>query len=282
MSEENSTETLIAVAALRAVGSPDNIPFLEKVLEQSNHPKVRRNAMLVLARAAGPKALTLLQKRLLSDKETDQLSSALALARGNRQDHNNVLTEAIVNRALEDKTLSVVFGSAGGPTVLSNVMGSDISLEEKLRLLDLAGNSPALATPAVRIYLADEVAFLMNSEEPQLEVKAIQILGRLAVPDERFSDPLFDKLESADDLVREEAIHALGAYSTPRNHQRFLDLLWDNNEKVRRTAWMLAARWVNESDRPVLEAAKDHHDDLIREQAEIVLEHLWAKAEKPS
>ena len=78
-------------------------------------------------------------------------------------------------------------------------------------------------------------------------------------------------------MVRKEALEAFMAYATPANYKHLVDLYWDTDEKVRRTAFFFSEEFLNESDLEALEKATTHHDEMIAEHAQIMLHNLNAQ-----
>ena len=75
------------------------------------------------------------------------------------------------------------------------------------------------------------------------------------------------KLKSPDAEVREQAFGSYISSLSSKTYKPLLDLLWDDNEKVRRSAMFFAGHFADNSDAEQLTKALEHEDEYIREQA---------------
>jgi HEAT repeat protein len=116
----------------------------------------------------------------------------------------------------------------------------------------------------------ETVAPLLDSGDAELEVDAIKILG-MGFGEEDTVEIIEPKLKSADTEVRKAAVYAYGSYTNQDNYKPLLDLIWDSDEGIRRQSLVLAIQYIDQSDYPILEKAKNHEDEFIREKVSSIL-----------
>jgi HEAT repeat protein len=261
-----------AAQALVAIGSPACVDPLQQILDTSNDPGVHRMAFHTLANIDSPEAVAILQQYLHNTSDAaDQVHSAMALATMNKAEYNDILVETLTYEDVDDQVLSAIARSPAGPAVFEKVIyGSDVSQEERIQYLGILQDGMLKSTNQTRAGIIHAVTPLLDSGDPDLEMKAIQILG-MGFGQLDTVEILKPKLKSADSQVRKVAVEAYRPYVTEESYKPLLDLIWDEDETVRRQAFTIAAQYIDPSDYPLLEKAKDHEDDVIREQVTSIL-----------
>jgi HEAT repeat protein len=79
---------------------------------------------------------------------------------------------------------------------------------------------------------------------------------------------------SDDADLRKEAFFNFVDYTNPSNYESLFDFLWDEDEKVRRTAMVSLERFAGYGDIEMLERAAQHDDEFIRKHAGTMLSEL--------
>jgi HEAT repeat protein len=229
-------------------------------------------AFHTLANIDSPEAVAILQQYLHNTSDAaDQVHSAMALATMNKAEYNDILVETLTYEDVDDQVLSAIARSPAGPAVFEKVIyGSDVSQEERIQYLGILQDGMLKSTNQTRAGIIQTVTPLLDSGDPDLEMKAIQILG-MGFGQLDTVEILKPKLKSADSQVRKVAVEAYRPYVTEESYKPLLDLIWDEDETVRRQAFTIAAQYIDPSDYPLLEKAKDHEDDVIREQVTSIL-----------
>ncbi len=272
---ENGNEELRAMLAnaLTLINSPICVPHLEVLLSKAENPETRRNCYETLAGIGSAEALSLLEKGLSSSKDEDQAASIMALARLDRPEMGEKLSEALKNDRLGPVAVQTLVMSEAAPVIISDFMQrEDVNEDQRLQLLKNIASFSTHASGPVRESIAEALEPYIDSPDKDIQVQAIRGLGQLA--GKRSGDVLLPKLYAEDPQVREAALQAFVAYTTPKNYTALLDLLWDPNEKTRRTAMWFAQKFVNTSDREIMERAMEHDDPFIREHAANLLAQI--------
>ena len=78
------------------------------------------------------------------------------------------------------------------------------------------------------------------------------------------ADMLAPELQSPENEVRLEALKSYHVYISPDNYKEVLAMIWDEDEAIRRHALAYAQLFIDGSDRPLLEEALNHKDEVIR------------------
>jgi HEAT repeat protein len=166
----------------------------------------------------------------------------------------------------------VVAKSPAAPAVFSELLQSnDIGKDDKISLLQTLSENTVLAPSEVRSGVVSAVNPLLDSADPDLEIAAIRTLGKVG-SGKAVAEMLLPKLESNNSpLVREEALNAYALHCNPKNYKPALDMIWDGEENIRKSALTLCQPFLTESDRAVLEEALNHEDEFIRKHVEKIL-----------
>jgi HEAT repeat protein len=268
---DNSANINSAARALVAIGTPACVDPLQQILNASKDPSVHRMAFDTLAKIESPEAVNILQQHLRYGDSADRVNSAMALAVMDKAEYNNILVETLANQEVDDQVLAAIGRSPAGPAVFEKMIyGNDIEKEVRIQYLGILQDSMLKSTNETRTGIMKTVAPLLDSGDPELEMNAIKIFG-MGFGELDTVEILKPKLQSADSKVREAAVDAYRTYVTEDSYKPLLDLIWDKDENIRRQALMLAQQYIDQSDYPVLEKAKDHEDEFIREHVSSIL-----------
>ena len=275
VSEENEGQKAFAARAMSFIATPECIAPLKMVVEGCDDPQVQRNAFNILARIDNaPEAVALLQQYMRSQDEDKQARSAWALSRQNKEDHNDILIEAIANHSLPKKGISVVATSPAAHEVFGTILQRyDTEKKDKIFLLKLLADNAWKASDDVRTGIVDSVIPILDSEDTDLEIQAIKTLGKMGA-EENTADVLIPKLQSENFSVQKNALDAFAKYCTPRTYKPLLDLYWDDDEKIRREAFVLSERFLDSSDIEMLKKAANHSDEFISNQSKIIMDQI--------
>ena len=276
VSEENEGLKAFAARAMSFIATPECIAPLKVVVEGCDDPQVQRNAFNILARIDNtPEAIDLLQRYMLSPDQDKQARSAWALSRQNKEEHNDILIEAIANHSLPQKGISVVAASPAAHEVFGKVLQKyDTDKKDKIFLLKLLADNAWMASAEVRSGIVDSALIpLLDSEDTDVEIEAIKTLGKIGTEEDTV-DVLIPKLQSENFLVQKNALDTFAKFCTPRTYKPLLDLYWDDDEKIRREAFVLSGRFLNSSDIEVLKKAANHSDEFISKQSKIIMDQI--------
>jgi HEAT repeat protein len=268
--KNNESMKGFAVRALTFIDSPDCIPLLEEVLSiGAEDPMVHEIAFENLARLGTTEALAILKDHVVSSKGMDQVNSALALARLDMEEFNEVLANALVKETMEEETIEVLATSPAAPEIFGEVLRATSDKERKITWLRKLATYAASGTEEVRGKLTDTVMPLVHSTDPDIQVEAINVVGQTGGEDA--AENLIEELDSDNPLVRQSALRALMPYATQENYKEILPRLSDEDKYIRRTVLIVVERFLNESDRPILEEATKNPDEVVRKQVNTIL-----------
>lgn len=261
----------LAATALSAIGTPACVEPLGEILALTNNPGVTKKIFNTLSRIGSPEATTILQQQLTQGDIQNRVNSALALASVNKPEYNEILLETVVSQGVNEKVLRAIARSSAGPEVFKQALYEyEIDREALKQDIDILKDSLLVSTNETREGIMETVKPLLNSGDTELEVDAIKIIG-MGFGDENTVEVLAPKLKSTDTKVRQAAVYAYGSYIKQDNYKPLLGLIWDSDEVVRRQAFGLAMEYIDQSDYSILEKAKNHEDELIREQISAIL-----------
>lgn len=273
--EELSEEGIYnAARAISFVNSPACLPYVRRLIEISDDPKVQRIACNKLANMDSTEAIEMLNELLISGDDNARAFVAWALSREDKPEFNQALKEAIKSGELPDDAMSVIAQSPSAPSVFGDLMDSYVTTnEEKISYLRIIAANTINAPSEIRYGVRSAVAPLLESEDPNVELEAVKALGKIG-GGEGTAKLLEGKLASNNDSIRQAAIEAYLNYTTPWTYEPLLPVIWDKDENVRRVAYMVCENFVTESDRPIIEKAAKHEDEFIRERAQKKLEEM--------
>jgi HEAT repeat protein len=272
-SEEKEAESArdAAMRALSLIDSPACIPLFEELLmEKTEDPDVHQVAFDTLASIGTPEALALLEEHFVTSNGADQATSAQALAWVNKPEFNQVLSNQLKKGNLEDYTVEVLATSPAAPEIFGRLLSETTEKEKKISYLKKLAIYAPTGTREVRSGVTAAIAPLLDSPDTEIQIETIKTIAQIGTEDT--GDILIEKLEESDESsVRQEVLVAMCVYATKDNYKPLLDLIWDEEQEIRRTALMLAEQFIQDSDLPVLEKARDHKDETIREQVKTIL-----------
>nr|WP_320014145.1 HEAT repeat domain-containing protein [uncultured Desulfobacter sp.] len=261
----------LAATALSALGTPACVDPLREILALTNDSQVTEKVFYSLSRIGSPEATTILQQQLTQGDIQNRVNSAMALAVVNKPEYNDILLEAVVSQDVNEQVLKAIARSAAGPEIFKQAFyDNEIDRQTLKQDLGILKDSLLISTNETRKGIMETVAPLLDSEDAELEVDAIKIMG-MGFGDEDTVDVLEPKLKSTDTEVRKAAVYAYGCYIKKDNYKPLLDLIWDDDEAVRRQAFGFAMEYIDQTDYAILEKAKNHEDELIREQISAIL-----------
>jgi HEAT repeat protein len=276
ISEEDDTGRDPAVRAMSFIASPECIPFLRKVLNESEDREIQENAFHILTKIDTAEAFDLLQKQLVSLDEKRQASATWALSVHNRPEFNEALTEAMANNTLRRDAVIIVATSRAAPAVFSELLQQDdISKQDKISWLKIMAENTIDSPSAVRSGVASAVEPLLNSDDTDLEIQAIKTLGGLGAELDTTAFLLAPKFQSSTLEVRKAALDAFYSYCTPNTYKELEYLWWDEDEKIRRTSFSLSERFLDFSDQEALEKATKHEDEFISKHSKSIVDQLF-------
>ncbi len=273
ISKDNEVDNFSAARALALIGDPSCIPLLSELLAKSKEPKVRQNAFETLANIGSQEAADVLENYVLSAKGEDQAAACMALSRIDNPETKKMLIYSVQNEKLEMQSVYALARSPGAPEIFGGVLQDDnMSKDQKIELLKVLSNYGIYGTGETRSGIVDAIAPLLNDANNDVKLEAMKTIAHLG--GDEVADIAAEQLKSGDPKVREAAVMAYGTRVTPDNYKILLDMIWDKDEKVRRTAMVFSSRFVNSSDREILEKAAHHEDKFIHEFAEKLLDSI--------
>ena len=273
--EQGEEDMFNAVRALSFVESPEALPYLNQIIDRSTSRQTQRTAYNLLAKIDSIESYEFLESKLNSSDALQKKTATWALSRSNTPGYNQILENAVTNNQLDDESLAVLTSSPSAPQIFGNLLISDtIEKEQKIIYMKSIAQNAGNATAAIRHDMKDALAPLLDSQDRDLEIEAIKTLGKVGGGSPDMAELLEPKLQSPDAEVREQAFGSYISSLSPKTYKPLLDLLWDDNEKVRRSAMVFAGHFVDHSDAEQLTKALEHEDEYIREQANKILEKL--------
>jgi HEAT repeat protein len=273
ISEEDRSEGCLrsAASALAALATPECVTPLEQILEKSFSQEIHNRVFNTLSKINTPETLNILSHYLFSNNQEDQVFSAKALSQQNNIEYNDLLYQAISEKKLGQETLSVISRTQSGVEILGDLLtDTDYEKNDKLNALKILKKNIPLSTSDVREEIIKTVEPLLENEDPDLQMHALKIVGT-GFGSETTADIISPKFESPNSTIRETALEAYLPYLNENNYKPVLEMILDKDEAVRRKALSLSFLYIDNSDRPLLEKALTHDDELIRNQVSQVL-----------
>lgn len=135
ISESDLERMSYAVKAMSFIASPGCIPSLIRVLDLNDDPEIQKNVFMILAKIDTPEARNLLREYVLSLDANEQMNSAWALARLNKDAYNSILIDAIEQDELDEYAIGTIAASPVAPEVFEELFrkeGIDPARKEKL------------------------------------------------------------------------------------------------------------------------------------------------------
>lgn len=270
----NEANVRIAVRALSFVESQDLLPYLHKIIDQTKMPQTQKIAYGIMAKLNSVESIEFLEDKLASSDEFHQRTSTWALSRTNNPEYNQLLGNALSNGQLGNASIALLATSPSAPEVFANILSdNDIEKDQKISYLNSIALNTVNAPSDVRYQMTDALEPLLNSNDKDLEIEAIRTLGKIGGSKDT-ANLLTPKLQSTDEEVRKQAFFSYIAYTTPETYKPLVNLLWDDNQRVRRGAMAIAGNFMDESDVDQLNKALEHDDEFIKEHAQLILNGL--------
>ena len=259
--------------ALLIINSPECVPYLDSLLKGTDDHKIRKNCYDTLARIDTPESLFLLQEYGLSSHGKNQMASAMALSKANKPAFNQLLAQAIEDKAIEKETIRALAASKAAPDIFGQLLNKEsLGEETKIVLLKDIAEYSINGTSGVRSRVSSAIYPLLENSSQAIKIEVIKVIGSLGGEDA--GEMLRMELKSDDPEIRKEALMAFVGYANPGNYSDLFELLWDNDENTRRTAMFMVERFVTDEDLQVLKKAALHEDEFIRKRAGELLEKL--------
>lgn len=264
----------VASRALAIIRSQDTVPYLDDLLSKVKKHEIRRNCYDTLAAINSFESLSLLKAQLETAQGSDQIAGAAALAQTNDPEAIAFLTESIQAQQFSPKTMARLSASPAAPEIYDRLLNSDAVAEnQKVELLDTIAEYSVEGNTKLREDMTDMlVEFIETSNVAEMRSRAIRAIGALG--EERAPDIIESYFNSDDADLRKEAFFSFVDYTSPNNYESLFDFLWDEDEKVRRTAMVSLQRFAGYEDIEILEKAAQHEDEFIRQHAGAMLSGL--------
>jgi HEAT repeat protein len=276
IAEEDDGPRRYATRAMSFVSTPECTPLLDSLLKECEDAEVQRNALIILARLDDKKATEILKKNLSAPRGDKQTYCAWALSTQNRPVYNKMLMDAMISDHLGKNAIAVVARGKAAPSVFGVLLArKDISPKMKIKWMKIIAENGKFASGSVRAAVGEILEPAITDANKEIEIQGIKTLGVIGAGEEA-SDILIPKLKSEDIKVRKEALVAYAQYITPWNYKPVLHLYWDEDKKIRRTAFVLTEKFLGISDKEVLEKAAKHEDTFIAKHTGKILEQMNA------
>ena len=273
-SSDDEEVSTYAIRAMSLLHSEDSVSIIADMLGNLRSPDDIRTAFAVLARINTPEAAAILEKNLYSREQVLQEQCVWALSIAKSGNHVEYLVKAITSDSLTPQSLAVLAESQAGPAVFGSILQrEDMPADKIIKLLEIMEEHAMLAPGSTRSETAEIIGSLFDSPNPDLQIAAIRTLGKIGAPLDK-SSLLIPKLQSDNTQIQMEALSAFVQYCTPDTYKPLLDLFWHEDQKIRRSAFLISSPFLNSSDRAVLEEALQHNDPYIGEQARLTLEKI--------
>jgi len=281
---------VLAARTLSYLSTPACMSLIETLLEVTDSEEVMREAAIALARIGTPDAKQLLEAGLASEDEQWQNISAWALSRTSDPEQVAALTNALANDQLNSNAVAVVASSPASAQVFGELLSSnDFETDDKIAWLDAIAKGVGATAGSTRTQLADVLGGLVAEQgtNPQKQVNeeyTAALLNTAAAvsisqPNEELTEAVEEKLTSGSFLVQEAALGAFIQLCTPANYKKLLELYWDEDEQIRRTAFFFSEQFLNdEEDIETLKKAKEHEDELIARSADVLLKNVFRES----
>ena len=277
IAEPNEESIALASRALAFVATPKCVPLLNRIVKTAADLKTQKNALAVLFEINTPEAIAVITETLDSPSEETQAAAVWALTRSNDSQNNELLSNAMLEGHLSDESLGVLARSSSASDVFGNALLSDsVTADKKISLLNVLAANTVKSPGSIRSSVAKSLLPLIDSSDPELQKTAIDTLSKVGAK-ENMAEVLEPTLHSDDFLVQETALYAYAQYTTPETYKPLKELWYNENEKIRRTAFFLASMFVNESDMEDLQEATEHEDKFISKQAGISIKFINQK-----
>ena len=273
IAEEGDSGTDFAVRALSFLSGPESLPHLSEIIKKTKDGEVLKNAFALLTKVGTPEALALVGEKLSARREGVQVNSAWALSRRNDDASNAILLSALSDDRLSEAALGVVATSPSAAAVFGEALNQNIPKEDKLHFLDVLSLYTISAPREVRSQVAEAIKPLVNAVDEDIRVAAIQAMGKVGAGTDQ-SETLAEHFSDDSFLVRGAALESFMQYCSPSTYKPLLTLWYDEDEKIRRTAFFFSEAFLNQSDLAALQNATTHSDKFIAEHSQKMIKHV--------
>jgi HEAT repeat protein len=270
--QETQTEGYdVASRALAIIRNQETVPYLKDLLFKVKDPEIRRNCYDTLATIDSFESLSILKAQMESSQGSDQIAGAAALARMQNPDAIGFLAESIQARNFSPETIARLSSSLAAPDLFNRLLNNGMVEEtQKIELLDTVAEYSVEGDSELREKMTDMLAeFIETSNSSEIKARAIKAIG--AIGEERAPEIMQSYFNSDDADLRKEAFFNFAEYTDPFNYDSLFGFLWDEDEKVRRTAMVSLERFAGYEDIEMLEKAAQHDDEFIRKHARSLL-----------
>jgi HEAT repeat protein len=272
--EQNESAREVAVRAISFVNGPQAVPYLTRILAEGGSKELQRNAYSLLIKANTEESRQTIKEAVHSPMRETQVNTVWALARHDTETNVQILSEAVTAKMLADESLSIIAGSRAAPAVFKEAFEShSLTNTDKRNLLRVIANNTKMAPAEVRNQTAETVKPLLNSSDEKMQKDAMDTLVKIGATENQ-SEALAEHLDSDSPVLQGAALTAYAQYTTPRTYKPLKQLWYDDDEKLRRTAFHLASPFLNLSDKEDLEKATDHKDEFISNLAKLKMKQL--------
>ena len=246
-----------AVNALMNQDSEEAIPILEKLLQgRSDCPKVRKQALFVLAQSSSPKARDLMAR----------------IARG--ESNPDLQREAIRNLGIHGgagnkQVLSEVYASSTDMDIKKQVLNAFMISGEKSRLFDAAKNEKSADLRGDAIHWlgtmgAEEELWQLYQAETSVDVKK-RIIHSLSIGGK--VDRIIEIAKSdKDPEIRKQAIHGLGIAGSERTSAALLTIYGTEKDREIKKQ-VLHSLFIQGSGRQLADIARKENDSELKKDA---------------
>ena len=264
----------IASRALALIRNETTIPYLGDLLSKVDTPEIRRNCYETLATINSYESLSIITTELETAQGIDQIAGAKALARTKDPEGIAFLAQSIQTQKFSPETIAQLSYSPGAPDVFDSLLNNDMITEvQRTALLDTIAEYSVEGNRNLREGMTDMLAsYIENTNSSKKKIMALK--GIAAIGEERAPEILMTYLDSGDAQLRKEAVLNFTNYTNQSNYEALFDLLWDEDEKVRRTAMVSLERFAGAEDIEILEKAAHHNDEFISKHAGTLLSEL--------
>jgi HEAT repeat protein len=121
--------------------------------------------------------------------------------------------------------------------------------------------------------MAEVIKPMIKSDDPELKLAAIEAMGKVGAKTDQ-GPTLAEEFNSSDFMVRGAALEAFVPYCTQSSYKELTKLWFDEDEKIRRTAFWLSQIFLNESDLDDLKKATTSKDQFIAKGSQKVIKNL--------
>ncbi|WP_320044823.1 HEAT repeat domain-containing protein [uncultured Desulfobacter sp.] len=273
--EQGEEDMALALRSLSFVKSPKFLPYLNQIIAQSQNRQTQKMAYGIMARHDLVESNRFLKEMLGSSNEQKQNNSTWALSRANKPKQNKILEDALTQNLLKKEAVALVASSPCAADVFGNILNNNaIKTDQKLYYLNVIAANTLNAGLKVRDGMKNALKPLLDSDNRKLKLEAIRTLGKVGGDVEDTAKLLAPELHSSDQEIKEQAFFAYSAYVSRKTYKPLLDLLWDDNEKIRRGAIAIAGNYADVSDAEQLMKALKHDDEFIKKQVKLILDKL--------